>query len=48
MKHKVLFYLRDRSFFMSKGGLVRFTGGGGGAREKKMALKGGGGATKKN
>ena len=46
--------IRDRSFFMSMGGLVGF---GGGATRKKMALKGGatrkkmalkGGATKKN
>ena len=36
--------LRDRSFFMSMGGLVGF--GGRGATRKKMALKGG--ATKKN
>ena len=33
-------YIRDRSFFMSMGGLVGFRGGGG--HEKKMALKGGG------
>ena len=31
--------LRDRSFFMSMGGLVGF---GGGTTRKKMALKGGG------
>ena len=40
------FALRDRSFFMSMGGLVGFRGGGGGTR-KKMALKGGGGYQKK-
>ena len=33
--------VRDRSFFMSMGGLVGFRGGGGATR-KKMALKGGG------
>ena len=38
--------IRDRSFFMSMGGLVGFRGGGA-TRKKKMALKGGGGATKK-
>ena len=37
--------IRDRSFFMSMGGLVGFRGGGG--HEKKMALKGGGGYQKK-
>ena len=37
--------LRDRSFFMSMGGLVGFRGG---ATRKKMALKGGGGYQKKN
>ena len=38
--------LRDRSFFMSMGGLMGFGGGGGGTRKKK-ALKGGGGLPKK-
>ena len=40
--------VRDRSFFMSVGGLVGF--GGGGGHEKKNGTKGGGGggATKKN
>ena len=42
----ILVCTRDRSFFMSMGGLVGF-GGGGRATRKKMALKGGG-ATKKN
>ena len=37
--------IRDRSFFMSMGGLVGFRGGGG--HEKKNGTKGGG-ATKKN
>ena len=49
-------YIRDRSFFMSMGGLVGFRGGGarekngtkGGGYQKKLSERGGGGVTSNN